>query len=69
MVEKNDWQFSNPRIDTAHNPMYKDWLVVSVINQVESTCASVMFSASYFIAGWLLIFVGAARRHLDHPDV
>ena len=36
---------------------------------MESTCASVMFSASYLIAGWLLIFVGAARRHLDHPDV
>ena len=35
-------------------PLYKDWLVVSLINQVDSTCAPVMFSASYLIAGWLL---------------
>ena len=28
-----------------------------------------MFSASYLIAGWLLIFVGAARQHLDLPGV
>ena len=47
----------------------QDWLVVSLINQVDSTCASVMFSASYLIAGWLLIFAGAARRHMGLPDV
>ena len=41
-------------------PLYKDWLVVSLINQVDSTCASVMFSALYLIAGWLLVFAGAA---------
>ena len=28
-----------------------------------------MFSASYLIAGCILIFVGAARQHLDLPDV
>ena len=28
-----------------------------------------MFSASCLIAGWILIFVGAARQHLDLPDV
>ena len=49
--------------------LYEDWLVVSLINQVDSTCASVMFSASYVIAGWLPVFDGAARRHLDLPDV
>ena len=28
-----------------------------------------MFSASNLIAGWILIFVGAARQQLDLPDV
>ena len=28
-----------------------------------------MLSASCLIAGWILIFVGAARQHLDLPDV
>ena len=28
-----------------------------------------MFSASYLIAGCLLVFTGAARRHLDLPNV
>ena len=36
---------------------------------MDSTCASVMFSVSYLIAGRLLVFAGAARRHLDLPDV
>ena len=57
------------RCRCAPIPRYKDWLVVSLINQVDSTRASVMFSASYLIAGWILIFVGAARQHLDLPDV
>ncbi len=29
-------------------PLYKDWLVVSLINQVGSTCASFWFSVSFF---------------------
>ena len=45
----------------VHPYPYKDWLIVSLINQVDSTRASVMFSASCLIAGWILIFVGAAR--------
>ena len=49
--------------------LYKDWLVVALINQVDSTRASVMWSAWCLIAGWILIFVGAARQHLDLPDV
>ena len=57
------------RCRCAPVPLYKDWLVVSLINQVDSTCASVMFSASYLIAGWLLVFADAARRHLDLTDV
>ena len=57
------------RCRCAPIPLYKDWLVVSLINQVDSTRASVMFSASYLIAGWILIFVGAARQQLDLPDV
>ena len=28
-----------------------------------------MFSASYLIAGWILIFVGAARQHVVLTDV
>ena len=36
---------------------------------MDSTCASVVFSASFVIAGWLLVFAGAARRYLDLPDV
>ena len=50
-------------------PLYKDWLIVSLNYQVDSTRASVMFSASCLIAGWIIIFVGAARQHLDLPDV
>ena len=57
------------RCRCAPIPLYKDWLIVSLINQVDSTRASVMFSASCLIAGWILIFVGAARQHLDLPDV
>ena len=57
------------RYRCAPIPLYKDWLIVSLINQVDSTRASVMFSASYLIARWILIFVGAARQHLDLPDV
>ena len=57
------------RCRCAPIPLYKDWLIVSLINQVDSTRASAMFSASYLIAGWILIFVGAARQHLDLPDV
>ena len=44
----------NPsRCRFAPTPLYKDWLVVSLINQVDSTCASVMFSASYLVAGYV----------------
>ena len=57
------------RCRSAPIPLYKDWLIVSLINQVDSTRASVMFSASCLIAGWILIFVGAARQQLDLPDV
>ena len=57
------------RCRCAPIPLYKDWLIVSSINKVDSTRASVMFSASCLIAGWILIFVGAARQHLDLPDV
>ena len=57
------------RCRCAPIPLYKDWLIVSLINQVDSTRASAMFSASCLIAGWILIFVGAARQHLDLPDV
>ena len=35
--------------------------MVSLINQVDSACASVMFYPTYLIAGWLLTFVGVAR--------
>ena len=35
-------------------PLYKDWLVVSLINQVGSTCASVWFSVSFFDC-WMAI--------------
>ena len=35
-------------------PLYKDWLVVSLINQVGSTCASFWFSVSFFDC-WMAI--------------
>ena len=57
------------RCRCAPIPLYKDWLIVSLINQVDSTRASVMFSVSYLIAGWILIFVGAARQHVVLTDV
>ena len=57
------------RCRCAPIPLYKDWLIVSLINQVDSTRASVMFSASCLVAGCILIFIGAARLHLDLPDV
>ena len=52
-----------PRCRCAPIPLYEDWLVVSLINQVDSACTSVMCYATYLIAGWLLTFVGVARRH------
>ena len=39
------------RCKCAATPLYKDWLVVSLINQVGSTCALFMFSVSFLIAG------------------
>ena len=58
-----------PRCRCSPIPLYKDWLVVSLINQVDGACASVVFSASFVITGWLLVFAGAARRYWDLPDV
>ena len=39
------------RCKCAPTPLNKDWLVVSLINQVGSTCALIMFSVSFLIAG------------------
>ena len=49
----------------ASTPLYSDWLVVSSINQVGSTCALIMFSVLFFIAGLPMMVGGAARRYLD----
>ena len=35
------------RCRCAYTPLYKDWLVVSLINQVVSICALIMFSVSF----------------------
>ena len=39
------------RCKCASTPLYKDWLVASLISQVGSTCALIMFSVSFLIAG------------------
>ena len=39
------------RCKCASKPLYKDWLVVSLINHVGSTYALIMFSVSVFIPG------------------
>ena len=49
-------------VDAHPHPYYKDWLVVSLINQVGSTRASFLFSVSFLIAGLLLMVGGAAGR-------
>ena len=36
-----------------HPPLYKDWLVASIINKAGRICASTMFSLSFLIAAWL----------------
>ena len=43
------------------HPYYKDWLVVSMINQVGRICASIVFSLAFLIAGWLVLVGGAAK--------
>ena len=49
-------------LDVGEHPHpYKDWLVASIINQVGRICASIMFSLSFLIAGWILMVPGAAR--------
>ena len=48
------------RCRRASIPLYKDCLVVSLINQVGRICASIMFSLSFLIAGWLVMVGGAA---------
>ena len=35
----------------APTPLHMDWLVDSLINQVGGTCALIMFSVSFLIAG------------------
>ena len=53
-------------VDAHPDPYnYKDWLEVSLINQVGSTCASFLFYVSFLIAYWLLMVGGVARRYLD----
>ena len=44
-----------------HPHPYKDWLVVSMINEVGRICASIVFSLSFLVAGWLVLVCGAAR--------
>ena len=39
------------RCKYASTPLYKDWLVASLISQVGSTCALIMFSVSFLISG------------------
>ena len=39
------------RCKCASTPLYMDWLVVSLVNQVGSTYALIMFSVSFLIAG------------------
>ena len=39
------------RCKCASTPLNNDWLVVSLINQVGSTYALIMFSVSFLIAG------------------
>ena len=60
------WREDNAsKCRSASTHLYTDWLVVSLINQVDSTCASIMFSVSFLIAGWLLVVGDDARRCLD----
>ena len=48
------------RCRRASTPLYNDWLVVSMINQVDRMCASIVFSLSFLIAGWLVLVGGTA---------
>ena len=43
-------EYNASRCKCASTPLYKDWLAVSLINQVSSTCALIMFSVSFLIA-------------------
>ena len=60
----NDFQNEDnaARCRCASQPLYKDWMVVSLINQVGGTSASFLFSVSCLIVGWLLMVGGAAGR-------
>ena len=44
---------SASRCKCASTPLYKDWLAVSLINQVGSTCAFIMFSVTFFFDWWM----------------
>ena len=43
-----DSEHNASRCRCASTPLYKDWLVASLINQVVSICALIMSSVSFF---------------------